>query len=352
MNAIAQINLFAHSYYTFLANICIFVITMKELSEIQITSFDNMKSSKSTTIPLFQEFGNIKRGKYKDLIIKCREAVLNGNKDLYSSLKSKLPVVTFCGVFKFGRKANDITEYNNLMIIDIDNLDANMLKIATASLHKDKFIMALWLSPSGQGLKGIIKIDSEVDKHKYVFNALRIYFLENHKIDLDRSGSDISRLCFSSWDENLFFNKDSIVFNDFLEIDEDNSTIIKREKKFQKTDVINKNAFATEGFNKLGDTKTVKHIINFLIKNDVSITETYDSWVKVALGISYTFSYDVGEKYFLQICALDKEKHSEDKSISLLKYCYNKRQYNISKPILLSTIIYFAKQKGFSVKRV
>lgn len=322
---------------------------MRELSEIQITSFDNMKSSKSTTIPLFQEFGNIKRGKYKDLIVKCRDAIAKDNKALYSVLKSQLPVVTFCGQFSLGRKANDIIHYNNLMILDIDNLESHILKETILKLQKDKFILAFWLSPSGLGLKGIVKIDSDAEKHKYVFNALRIYFLDNYKIDLDRSGSDVSRLCFSSWDENFYFNKDSDVFTDFLEIEEAGS--VKKGIKKQKQYVINKNAFATEGFNRVQDTKIIKHIIKFLIKNDVSITETYDSWVKVALGISYTFSYDVGEKYFLQICALDKDKHSSDKSILLLKYCYNKRQYSNSNAILLATIIYFAKQKGFLIKR-
>lgn len=322
---------------------------MRKLSEIQITSFDNMKSSKSTTIPLFQEFGNIKRGRYKDLIIKCRDAIAKENKALYTSLKSQLPAVTFCGEFSSGRKANDIIQYNNLMIFDIDNLELHLLKETIVTLQKDKFVLALWLSPSGLGLKGIVKIDGDVDKHKYVFNALRIYFLDNYKIDLDRSGSDVSRLCFSSWDENFYFNKDSDIFTDFLEIEETSS--VKKGIKTQKQYVISKNAFATEGFNRVQDSKIIKHIIKFLIKNDVSITETYDSWVKVALGISYTFSYDVGEKYFLQICALDKEKHSDDKSILLLKYCYNKRQHGTSNAILLATVIYFAKQKGFMIKR-
>lgn len=323
---------------------------MIALSEIQITSFENMKSSKATTITLFQEFGNIKRGKYKDLIIKCRDAIDKNDKVLYTSLKSQLPAVTFCGIFSSGRKASDIIEYNNLMIIDIDNLDASMLNNIKLELQNDKFVMALWLSPSGQGLKGIVKIDSDVNKHKYVFNALRIYFLNNYKIDLDKSGSDVSRLCFSSWDENFFFNKNSIIFTDFLEIEE--SISARKQDKLPKQYTIGKNAFTTEGFNKVGDTKIIKHIIKFLIKNDLSITDSYDSWVKVALAISQTFSYDVGERYFLQICALDKEKHSDNKSILLLKYCYNKRQHNTTNAVSLSTIIYFAKQKGFAIKRV
>jgi hypothetical protein len=318
-------------------------------SEIYITSFDNMKSSKSNIIPLFQEFGNIKRGKYKDLIVKCRAAIKQNDKELYVSLKNQLPAVTFCGEFSSGRKASDIIKYNNLMILDVDNLDAESMDLIKTQLQKDKYMMALWLSPSALGLKGIVKIDSDIDKHKYVFNALRIYFLENYKIELDRSGSDVSRLCFSSWDENFFYNGDSEIFRDYLEIEEikENNFSTKEKKNL----ALRKNANVTEGFNKSKDTKIIREIIKFLEKKDVSITSSYDEWVKVALGISYTFSYDVGEKYFLKICSLDKEKHSEDQSIMLLRYCYNKRDYNSSNSISIGTIIYFAKLKGFIIRK-
>lgn len=320
---------------------------MMALSEIQITSFDNMKSSKATTIPLFQEFGNIKRGKYKDVIMKCRDAVAKNDKTLYTSLKSQLPAVTFCGIFNSGRKANDINSYNGLMIIDIDNVNESLLSHIKLDMQRDRYVMALWLSPSGLGLKGIVKIDSDVTRHKYVFNALRIYFLNNYNIELDKSGSDVSRLCFSSWDENFFFNENSEIFTDFLEIEE--SSINRKSAKLPKEVSVERNAFATEGFNKVGDTKVIKQIIRFLNKNDLSITETYDDWVKVALGISQVFSYDVGERLFLQICAFDKERHSNEKSVLLLKYCYRKRQYQTTNNISISTIIYFAKLKGFVI---
>ena len=320
---------------------------MKKLSEINISSFDNMKSSKPNLISLFQEFGNIKRGRYFEIISKCRDAVKKGDRILYTLLKSQLPAVTFCGEFS-GRKANDIDVYNNLMIIDIDNLDISLLNETIKLLKEDKFIMALWLSPSGLGLKGIVRIDSNLLMHKSVFNALRIYYLSYYKIELDKSGSDVSRLCLSSWDKDFYFNSNSEIFDDYIEIED--SKLVNSEQKLKKDFLLNKNAFSTEGLNKRRDTKIIRDIIKFLGKKDLSITASYDSWVKVALGISYTFSYDVGEKYFLQICSFDKEKHFEDQSIRLLKYCYNKRQFNTSNYISLATIIYFVKSKGFLMK--
>ncbi|RTY89647.1 BT4734/BF3469 family protein [Flavobacterium sp. GT3R68] len=317
---------------------------MKNLSKIKITCFDNMKSTNCRSMLLFEEFGNIKRGKYRDLIVTCRNAVSNGDKNLYAKLKSNLPAVTFCGEFLEGHKVADMVTYNNLMVIDIDNLDINKLQDINQDLRKDKYITALWLSPSGLGLKGIIKIDSDVNKHKAVFNALRIYFLDNYQIELDKSGSDVSRLCFSSWDENLYYNPDGQIFDDILEVEE-----VRVAKNLRPTvkQLVGKSAYATEGLNKRDDKILMRDILRFLEKRDISITDNYDAWVKVGLGLSYTFSYDVGETFFLKLCRLDKDKHSEEQSINLLKYCYNKRQLDKTHIISFATIIYYAKQKGF-----
>lgn len=324
---------------------------MKEPEEILISIFENMKSHISRTIPLYQEFGNIKRGKYKELIKSCREAVTKNDTELYSTLKSQLPAVTFCGVFNGVRKASNVIEYNSLLIFDIDNLDSSKLNEFKLKLHNDSFVMALWLSPSGKGLKGVVRIDSDIENHKNYFNALKIYFLNKYEIELDRSGSDVSRLCFCSWDENFYFNKNSNIFKEYLELELVFTPVVKKDKVLKDNFLLNKNAYSTEGFNRKNDTTIIREIIKFLEKNDVSITESYDSWVKVALGISSVFSYDVGERYFLKICSLDKDKHFEDKSIALLKYCYNKRKLNFSDSISLATIVFFAKQKGFIVKK-
>lgn len=323
-------------------------MTMKKLSEITVTKFENIKSKDHSTILMFEELKNIKSGKYKDLILKCRKSVEIGDKNLYTSLKTQLPAVTFCGEFKNGHKASDLVIYNSLIVIDIDGLlPENILSIKN-SLILDKYILALWDSPSGRGLKGLVRTNSNKDNHKEFFNSLSVYFLENYQIELDKSGSDVSRLCFSSWDEDIFYNRDSEVYNDFLEIDITKKTTEERATK-EKNISLSKSAYATEGLNKSEDRILIKKIIKYLTKKDISITENYNSWVKVALGISYSFSYDVGEKYFIQLCSLDKEKYDDVKSINLLKYCYNKRQVNIKRTISLATIAYFAKEKGFKL---
>ncbi len=338
-------------YITLLAthstNITIFVLDMKKTAEIKVTKFSNLTTKLSAPILMFDELRHIKIGTYKNLVLDCRDALNKGDKDLYSKLKSKLPAVTFCGEFEGGRKVSNLIYYNNLMIIDIDTLPNDDLKTAKKILSLDKYILSFWDSPSGKGLKCLIKIDSSIDKHKSVFNSLKDYFFDMYKIELDVSGKDVSRLCFSSWDENIFYNSNAQVYSDFIELEE--KKVGKAKNKTEKNISLIKNAFATEGLNKSEDRDTMRKILKFLTKRELSITELYENWLKVAFAISYSFSYDVGEKYFLSLCRLDKSKHDEMKSINILKSCYNNRQIKSSNTISFSSIVFLAKEKGYKI---
>lgn len=319
---------------------------MKKLSLINVTKFNSLTTTKTySTIKMFEELNNIKKGSYKNIIQNCREAIERGDKELYGKLKSSLPAVTFCGEFN-GRKANDIIEYNNLMILDIDDLPKNDFSNIKATISNDKYILSLWDSPSGKGLKCLIRHNSTIDKHKAVFNSLSLYFLENYQIILDKSGKDISRLCFSSWDENIYYNPNSEIYSEFVDLKVEK----QKDTKAIKSVTLTRSAYATEGLNKKDDRFLIKKIIDYLTKRNLSITNNFDSWVKVALGISYSFSYDVGEKYFLSLCRLDAEKHNEEKSIALLQNCYNNRKVNSDEIITFATIIFLAKENGFVIK--
>ncbi len=321
---------------------------MKKLSTIRITKFQNMTAKTGTSILLFDELKNIKTGVYKNLILKCREALDKGNEELYGKLKNKLPAVTFCGEFETVRKASEVTVYNNIMILDIDHITIEELQEFKNVLSNDKYILSFWESPSGKGLKCLVKIKSNPEKHKSVFNSLKHYFLEKYNIELDVSGKDISRLCFSSWDENIFYNANALIYLDFLEEKKTKSKNKNSESPLKNTSLL-KSAYATEGLNKAENKNTIRQIIKYLTKRNLSITETHDDWLKVSFAVASAFSYDVGEKYFLSLCRLDKGKHDEAKSINLLKSSYNNRKLDGENAISLATIIFFAKSKGFKV---
>jgi len=87
-------------------------------------------------------------------------------------------------------------------------------------------------------------------------------------------------------------------------------------------------------------------IIKYLSKRNLSITNSYSDWYKVALAIANSFTYDIGEKYFLRLSKLDVNKYDEQKCRTLLKYCYenSKGKFNFG------TIVYLAIKVGYIYK--
>jgi hypothetical protein len=315
---------------------------------MKVSRLQNFYTKSIVQSNLLDELIDIKEGKYKSIIEKCRYFTRNKDYDSYKTLKIKLPIVTFCGTFKNGRKLENLDVYNNIMILDIDHIDFLTISDIKDKLINDKYIYSVWLSPSNEGLKALVKIKSSPEEHKSSFNSLKKYFKTEHNIELDNSGSDITRLCFVSWDKDLYLNTNSEIYVDKLKdklVKESNS------KKLPLSKSLNKSAYATEGLNKSEHRKMISLIFKYLKRKELSITSSFDEWLRVALAISSSFSYDLGEKYFLNLCELDKEKHNELESKNILKYCYNNR--NLEKPtsISLGTIVFYAKEKGFVTKK-
>ncbi|AXT59531.1 hypothetical protein D1816_03900 [Aquimarina sp. AD10] len=315
---------------------------------MKVSKFQNIYSMTVYQVDLLEELEDIRQGKYKTIIQKCRLNTSSNNYDVYKSLKIKLPIVTFCGTFINGRKLKDLDVYNNLMILDIDHIETSEVQSTKNILKKDDYIFSVWLSPSGEGLKALVKLKSSPSEHKSSFDSLKHYFQSNYNIELDNSGSDVTRLCFVSWDDDLYLNSDSKIYTDKIVELESKGKNINREP-INKS--LSKSAFATEGLNKQEHRKQIGLIIKYLKRKNFSITNSFDEWFRVAVAIASAFSYDVGEKYYLSLCELDKERHNELESKNLLKYCYNNRNFSLPTTISLGTIVFYAKEKGFVTKK-
>jgi hypothetical protein len=162
----------------------------------------------------------IRYGEVKDKIISIRAELNKNDRD---NLKGQLTAVTFCGTFT-RRAKNGLKEGSGLAIVDFDKLkthdDVLLLK---DKLSKDTYIFSVWISPSGNGLKALVKIPVVVDNDDYNkrYKAIYNHFLwvnDEFKADvIDTSGQDISRLCFESYDPNIYINYESQIFTDFIE---------------------------------------------------------------------------------------------------------------------------------------
>lgn len=167
----------------------------------------NIDPEKKLDIILLYEL--IKSDRYKDQILSVRSS----SKDDLDKKKRNLDYVTPAGVFE-ARNKNGLLEPSGYAPIDIDNIGACYINEIKNKLKGDKYISLLFTSPSGSGLKALIKVPQDSDYSDYVEEYYN-YLSKNYGIDiknLDKQTKDISRACFVSYDPDAFLNLESKMF--------------------------------------------------------------------------------------------------------------------------------------------
>lgn len=155
----------------------------------------------------------IKDGTYKKQVEDLRLYLQQENKEEYDLKKKSLPAFTPAGQFSHGRKLKHLVEYTSFLVLDLDKIEVQKLQECKTLASKDSNTFAAFISPSGNGLKILVKLqNSQIDKHKQAFKEVKAYYEQLLKVKVDESGSDITRLCFMSWDEDLYLNDSAEAF--------------------------------------------------------------------------------------------------------------------------------------------
>jgi len=149
---------------------------------------------------------------FKKRTIKIRN-LLSGNKNKEASLMKRAgPAIAPSGVFKKRRKLEFIQQYNPFFVLDIDNIPVNQLPTLKEKAVSVHYTRACFVSPSGKGLKIFVMSNNTIDDHESSFNKIANYYEKNLDFKIDRSGKDISRLCFLSYDPECYYNPDSEIY--------------------------------------------------------------------------------------------------------------------------------------------
>nr|WP_302567810.1 BT4734/BF3469 family protein [Culturomica massiliensis] len=97
-------------------------------------------------------------------------------------------------------------KHSGLLCIDFDHLQN--LQNLKSRLLTDKYFdtQLLFVSPSGDGLKWIIPIDTAQATHNDYFKAVSSYIQQAYGVEIDKSGPDVSRACFLPYDPQAYIN--------------------------------------------------------------------------------------------------------------------------------------------------
>ena len=253
----------------------------------------------------------IRNGKFKDKVAELQKLLSEDKEKEYKKQKKSLVAFTPSGKFKGGRTMDFLLEYNKTIILDIDKLNAEQLNEIKEKAINCEYTNLCFTSPSGKGLKILVKADNSLIKHKDAFLKIQEYYEALLNTKIDPSGKDVTRLCFFSYDKDLYLNQNSKTFNIPPSMD-----------------------------TKQNVEKLIKQIEN----TRTDITSDYDTWLKIGFAIESEFG-EAGRHYFHEVSKFSPDYNNETCNEQYSKCCKNNKT-----GISIKTLFHFAKLSGISIR--
>jgi len=260
--------------------------------------------------PVNKILERIKEGATKELVKKIR---LEKNKSERNELKKQLPAICFSGQFT-KRADNSLSQHSGLICLDFDGYQKQKeLLQDKETISKNKYVYSIFISPSGNGLKVLVKIPEDAENHTNYFNSLDKHFNSAY---FDKTSKNISRVCYESYDPLIFINENSSIWDtieeaEYTEVSKnrDKPTIpITDENKI--VDILvkwwhskypmtegqrNHNAYILAmAFNDFGVNKSLaSYVLNQYATADFSIKE-----ISITIDSAYKNIVNFGTKYY------------------------------------------------------
>lgn len=172
---------------------------------MMLSYYNGVKDNKGTTVS-FEAVHKSLSSKFKDKVLALRS--LGGEE--FAKAKSQLPAVTFAGEF-ITRAVSGIKSYTGLAVLDFDKIECP--DDVKEQIAADPHTLLAFISPSGNGVKVVIKLSGTADEYKARYEAALEYFKE---FKPDQATSDISRLCFMSYDPLPYYNPNAEEFTKII----------------------------------------------------------------------------------------------------------------------------------------
>jgi len=244
------------------------------------------------------------------------------------AIKTTLPAVTVCGTFKANRSSNkEWLSNTGLICLDIDKVLGN-IESYKETIKKDPYTLAVFKSPSGNGLKVLIKSQyHKKNQFKALYKSLESYYSLNHFVKTDKACSDYNRLCFLSYDPDIYVNWGAKEY-EYEFIDEETSGPGEENLQANNDD----------------KHQDVKKLIAKLEVDKLDITSSYSDWLRVGFALAHQFGED-GRTYYHQVSSL---YNGYDYVECENQYDNCLRNYE-GNDVTIKTLFGLAKQKSITV---
>ena len=244
----------------------------ESILNVNIRCFKNCSGTEPREVRLLNWLTN---EQYRDKVLELRQIQ---DEELQKVIKRSLPAITPSGLFTY-RSEKDLISHSGFLAFDIDFSD---------NTHLDNFdelreqishitnVAYCGLSVRGRGFWGLVPVPkSTPEVHKQRFAALSRDF-KTFGINLDRSGSDITRLRIYSWDDKAYFNHSAKLYT---KLPSSRPRLSARPAR--------------------GDTRDrVENILSRIKEGGIDITGDYkEGWLKIAMALFSEFG-ESGRGYF------------------------------------------------------
>ena len=144
--------------------------------------------------------------KYKEPVTEIRDLIAEGKTEEAQALKQQLPAFTPSATFKEKRLLPNMEQYSGFVHLDFDKLNKEELDAAFQIIAAIPYTFLCFISPSGNGLKVFIEVNTGAEHHDTAYLQVMQYYQNATGLKADEKCKDITRLCFVSYDPQLYKN--------------------------------------------------------------------------------------------------------------------------------------------------
>jgi hypothetical protein len=144
--------------------------------------------------------------KYKIEVDEIQLLIAEGKKENAKAKKQKLLAFTPSATFRGQRLLTNMEQYSGFIHLDFDNLTSEQLIEAFKIICSIPYTLLCFRSPSGNGLKVFVEVNTGVEKHDIAYKQVQEFYEKKLGIASDPKCKDVTRLCFMSHDPVLYKN--------------------------------------------------------------------------------------------------------------------------------------------------
>jgi hypothetical protein len=316
-----------------------------------ITIFQNIRD---TDTPFFREvhkiLERIKDGASKDLVKRIRA---EKRKPERNEMKKQLPAICFSG--KFNKRSDSaIIEHSGLICLDFDGYTKQKeLLQDKENLSKSKYVFSVFISPSGNGLKALVKIPADPENHTNYFNSLEKHFNSPY---FDKTSKNLSRVCYESYDPLIHVNENSSIWDTIEEAEYNEVSKVKDQPTIPITDenkIVdilvkwwtkkypmyegqrNQNAYVLAmAFNDFGINKGLaSYVLNQYATEDFTTRE-----IATTIDSAYKHTANFGTKYYEDEERVNQIKAKLRRGVSKKEIRYQLQDSNLDSEVIESVL--------------